>query len=150
MADGLGRGRMRGCPLALLLLGLSLGACRTVVPSLPRYIVTFAPIQLAVGHPGLCVAVDPTDAHGVWWWEPGRSGCTSRTTGPTVFAADLAKVTARNGAATQVEFRVPLMAGPPRDYTLVIEGDGLRDAASGERVPTERRNDLNIPPAHSQ
>ena len=146
MVDGLGRGRT----LVLLLLGLSLGACRTVAPAVPRYIVTLAPIPLAVGHPGLCVAVDPTDAHGVWWWEPGRSGCSSRTTGPTVFAADRAKVTARNGAATQVEFRVPLMTGPARDYTLVIDGGGLRDAASGEKVPTERRNDLSIPPAHGQ
>ena len=42
------------------------------------------------------------------------------------------------------------MTGPPRDYTLVIEGGGLRDAASGEKVATERRNDLSIPAAHGQ
>jgi hypothetical protein len=134
----------------LLLVGLSLGACRTLAPPVPRYIVTLTPINLAIGHPGVCIAVDPTDAHGVWWWEPGPSGCSSRTTGPTVFRADLATVATAQGAATEVGFRVPLMSGPPRDFRLVLHDDGMRVAASGERVSTERRRDLDIPPAHGR
>jgi hypothetical protein len=42
------------------------------------------------------------------------------------------------------------MAGPPRDYALVIDGGELRNVASGERVSTERRSDLNISPPHGQ
>jgi hypothetical protein len=135
----------------LLLLGLSLGACRTLAPSVSRYIVTSAPIKLVDGHPGLCIAVDPADAQGVWWWEPGPSGCSSRTTGPTVFRAHLATVaTARGSRATEVGFRVPMMSGPPREFRLVLDDDGMRVAASGERVSTERRSDLDIPPAYGR
>jgi hypothetical protein len=137
----------------LLLLGLSLGACRTVAPSVPRYIVTLTPVSLGVGpgHPGLCIAVDPADAQGVWWWQPGPSGCSSRITGPTVFRAHLATVaTAQDSGATEVGFQVPLMSGPPRDFKLVVQDDSLRVAASGERVSTERRSTLDIPPAHGR
>ena len=134
----------------LLLLGLSLAACRTLAPSVPRYIVTLTPVSLGPGPggTGLCIAVDPADAQGVWWWQPGPSGCSSRITGPTVFRAHLATVaTARGSGATEVGFQVPLIEGPPRDFRLVLQGDGMRVADSGERVSTERRSDLDIPRA---
>ena len=133
----------------VLLLALSLGACRTLAPAAPRYIVTLTPVSLGIGpgnHPGLCIAVDSADAQGVWWWQPGPSGCSSRITGPTVFRAHLATVaTARGSGATEVGFQVPLMEGPPRDFRLVLQGDGMRVADSGERVSTERRSNLDIP-----
>ena len=135
----------------LLLLGLSIGACRTVSPSVPRYIVALTPVSLGGGQPGLCIAVDPTDAQGVWWWQPGPSGCSSRITGPTVFRAQLATVApARDSGPIEVGFQVPVMEGPPRDFRLVLYEDGMRIVASGERVSTERRRDLDIPPAHGR
>jgi hypothetical protein len=53
------------------------------------------------------VAVDPTDPKGVWWWEPGRSGCSSRSTGPSAFRGDDATVLAGHAAPRDlVEFAV--------------------------------------------
>src|SRR5688500_13556002 len=103
--------------LVLLLVGLALGACRTSAPSVPRYLVTVAPIQvLDARHPGLCIAVNPADPHGVWWWEPGPSGCSSRTTGPAVFSAHHATVSARKSSgAIDVGFQLPLMVSDPLD-----------------------------------
>jgi hypothetical protein len=139
-----------GCTF-LLLLGLSIGACRTSAPPVPRYIVTATAINLVgLGHPGLCLAVDPTDAQGVWWWEPGPAGCSTRTTGPTVFRAQLATVAAptRSGVIA-VRFQLQLMSGP-RDVRLVLQDGGLRVTASDARVSTERRDDLDIPPAYGR
>lgn len=136
--------------LTLLLLGLSLGACRTLAPAVPRYIVTLTPVSLGPGpnDPGLCIAVDPADAQGVWWWQPGPSGCSSRITGPTVFRAHLATVaTARGSGATEVGFQVPLMEGPPRDFRLVLHDAVMRVEPLGEQVSTERRSTLDIPSA---
>jgi hypothetical protein len=134
----------------LLLLVLSLGACRTLAPAVPRYIVTLTPVSLGGGdpgrHPGLCIAVDPVDAQGVWWWQPGPSGCSSRITGPTVFRAHLATVTtATDSGATEVGFQVPVMEGPPREFKLVLHDASMRVVASGERVSTERRSAIDIP-----
>jgi hypothetical protein len=133
-----------------LLLGLSLGGCRTSARPVPRYIVTVAPINLVgAGHPGLCIAVDPADAQGVWWWEPGPSGCSSRTTGPTVFRAP-ATVAAPGGSGDiEVRFQLQLMSGV-RDVRLLVHDGGVRETASGALVSTERRRDLDIPPAYGR
>jgi len=133
----------------VLFLGLSVGACRTASRSVPRYIVTTKPLDIVgVGHPGLCIAIDPTDEHGVWWWEPGPSGCSTRTTGPTVFRAQLATVTANRGSDDiDVRFTLQLMNGS-RDVRLHLQDGGLSVTGSGARVPTQRRDDLNIPPAY--
>jgi hypothetical protein len=137
--------------LLLLLLGLSPVACRSSAPSVPRYIVTVTPINLVgVGHPGHCIAVDPTDAQGVWLWEPGPSGCSSRTTGPMVFRAQPATVAVPIGSgAIEVHFQLQLMSGP-RDVELLIQDGGTRVTASGVAVSTERRSDLDIPPAYGR
>ena len=135
------------CTLSFL-LGLSLGDCGTSAPSVPRYIVTVAPINLVgAGHPGLCIAVDPADVQGVWWWEPGPSGCSSRTTGPTVFRVP-ATVAARGGSGDiEVRFQLQLMSGV-RDVRLLLHDGSVRDTASGALVSTARRRDLDIPPAY--
>src|SRR4029453_19107515 len=80
--------RMR-VPFIPTLLGLALVACRSMPPEAApaRYIVTTAPLGVGAASPGICVAVDPTDPQGIWWWEPGWSGCSSRSTGPGVFHA---------------------------------------------------------------
>lgn len=136
---------------SVLFLGLSVGACRTVSPSVPRYTVTATPLDIVgAGHPGLCVAIDPTDEHGVSWWEPGPSGCSTRTSGPTVFRAQLATVAANRGSdAIDVRFTLPLMSGS-RDVRLLLNDGGLSVTGSGARVPTQRRDDLNIPPAYER
>ena len=112
-----------------------------------RYVVTAAP--LGVGVPvKLCLAVDPADVHGVWWWEPGKNGCANRSTGPGVFKADSATVSRDNGAI-EAAFRLRLHAGVGErdslDVRLTIEGGRMRSSASVEGVPVVTRGDLEIP-----
>ena len=132
---------------SLLLLLLILAGCRTSAPSTLRYAVTATPVDMGFD---LCIAVDPTDAHGVWWWQPGPSGCASRITGPTVFTAERASVRAsRQPGSTDVSFTLQLMSGP-RDVELVLQNSEMRVTGSGVRVATQRRADLEIPPAHGR
>ena len=142
-------------PALTALLAVALGGCGTtpqISPAAPRYIVTAAPIDVGGVSRLLCVGVDPSDAEGVWWWEPGSSGCMSRSTGPGVFHAERAVVTSRGGAeALEVSFRVQLKAPSasalPRfaDVLLIVENGEIRAAASGARVGSARRADLELP-----
>ena len=69
----------------------------------------------------------------------------------TGFSAHLATVaTDKDSGATEVGFQVPVMEGPPRELRLVLHDDDMRVVATGERVSTERRRDLDIPPAHGR
>jgi hypothetical protein len=140
----------RCVPSILLILGLSLGACHASIPP-ARYIVTAAPLQvLGAGHPGLCIAIDPADAEGIWWWEPGPSGCSRRTTGPTVFHADDGKVASRQGAdIVDARFTLQLHNGS-RGVRLVLQNHTMEVAGSDARVSTERRKDLDIPFAYGR
>src|SRR3954468_9058114 len=89
------RMRESAAPCILLpLLVLFLFDCATSAPSTPRYTVTATPVDVVSGGFGLLNAVDPADAEGFGWCQPGPSGCASRTTGPTVFAADRTSVVA--------------------------------------------------------
>lgn len=110
--------------------------------SAPRYTVTATPITL-FGQLLFCIAIDPTDPQGVWWWEPGR-GCTSRSTGPDVFRAHRAVVTTTSSGGVEVYFQMQLMRGP-RDVRLVLQDGALRDTSSGVTVKTEQRKDLKVP-----
>ena len=96
----------------------------------------------------LCIAVDPGDPHGVWWWEPGADGCTSRSTGPTVFHGDEAAVsrTARP-EVTAASFRLGLHSRTPSflDVRLAIEDGRMRSLDTGAAVALQRRNDLDVP-----
>jgi len=145
------RMRESAAPCILLpLLVLFLFDCATSAPSTPRYTVTATPVDVVTGGFGLCIAVDPADAQGVWWWQPGPSGCASRTTGPTVFAADRASVRASaDSGSIEVNFTLQLMSGP-RDVTLVLQNSEMRVMASGVRVATQRRADLEIPLAYGR
>jgi hypothetical protein len=72
-----------------LLLASTLVACRPASQprlSAPRYVVTESPIDVGRGI-RLCIAVDPADHRGMWWWQPGATGCDSRSTGPGLFHA---------------------------------------------------------------
>jgi hypothetical protein len=128
---------------------LALSVCRAA-PADGPYIVTAAPIAGVIS-PGLCVAVDSRDPHGVWWWEPGRSGCAGRSTGPRAFRGDDANVTARGSAELEARFRIQMM--PASDSTepqytnvaLVFREGRASVIGFGTSVPTTRRNNLDMP-----
>jgi hypothetical protein len=117
-----------------------------------RFLVTQEPIDVGVNPAGLCVAVDPTDPRGVWWWQPGPLDCSSRSTGPAVFHAEEAAVPLADGAV-DIYFRIaliplPEMSGPPfADIALRLEGGQMRADATGAQVSMGVRTDLDIPEA---
>ena len=69
--------------LALVVTLAIVGCDRGAAPADGRYLVDRQLRLTSARGLRLCVAVDPRDPHGVWWWQPGASGCTSRSTGPT-------------------------------------------------------------------
>lgn len=106
---------------------------------------------IGFGHPGLCIAVDPTDKHGVWWWDPGPSGCSTSINGPTaVIRAQQAEVVRTRFGAVNASFQLQLHRGGPLDVVLLLQDGSLRDTASGMRVLTSRRTNLDIPPAYGR
>jgi hypothetical protein len=131
----------------LLLLVPFLVGCRGSAPSVPRYTVTTTPVDVVGAGFGLCIAVDRTDAQGVWWWQPGPSGCASRITGPAVFRAERAQVrTSTDSSFVYASFTLQLHRGT-RDVQLALQDSEMRITGSDIRVSTQRRADLEIPPA---
>src|SRR2546423_1403501 len=134
-----------------LLLGCALVACGCTSESqrlVSRYVITVRPIDVLVGAQGLCVAVNPADRQGVWWWEPGTSGCSSRSTGPGVFHAEEARVSqSKQPGPINISFRVGTHSTTHAfvDVHLVLDSGDLRDVESGARVPTRQQNDLDVP-----
>jgi hypothetical protein len=112
----------------------------------PSYVVTTSPLDLGVGT-GICVAVDRHDQHGVWWWEPGLSGCSTRSTGPDIFPADAASVTSGAGEASDVSFRIQTHSRTSSfvDVRLVVSEREIRVLNSGARVSAHVRRDLRLP-----
>jgi hypothetical protein len=138
------------------LLAWALVACEATSPprsTAPRYLVTANPIDIGFGARRLCVAVDPLDERGVWWWEPGGSGCADRSTGPGVFQADQAFVS-RSGHAGPITlgFRVGThsFTRPFVRVRLVVEDGQMWAIESGARVPIRRRSDLDVPEAAAE
>ena len=138
----------RICSIALL--SLVLIACRPAPPSEPsaaRYLVTESPIDVGGGI-RLCVAVDPVDERGVWWWGPGRTGCASRSTGPRPFHPEDGRVSrATTGGAATCEFRLGTHSRkrPFIDVRLVLENGTLRGVESGEQVAVQQWKSLDVP-----
>ena len=127
-----------------------------VVALVPRYTVTATPIDLLGQGRGLCIAVDPTDPHGVWWWEPDwrLPGCTGRSTGPSVFRAQQGTVAITSSGALEIRFQLylhtryrPGMSDSEgqRDVRLLLQNGFMRDVDSGASVTTHRRRDLEMP-----
>ena len=126
---------------APLVLALVVVACG---PPAPNYLVTATPIEVGAGL-RFCVAVDAMDAGGVWWWQPGRSGCSTRSTGPGVFRGENGLVVTRPGShEVDARFRVGLIRmpnAPPPDHLdvhLVLADGHVSAPATGARVATER------------
>jgi hypothetical protein len=119
-------------------------------PAVARYTVTATPLNVIGGnHPGLCIAVDPDDKQGVWWWDPGPAGCSTSINSPRVFRAQQAAV-ARAGAVVDVRFELQLHVAPPLNVTLKLQDSDLQDVGSGMRVSTARRANLDIAPAYGR
>jgi hypothetical protein len=123
---------------------LALAACR---PGQARYLVTATPIDVGVGT-GLCLAIDPLDQHGIWWWQPGATGCASRSTGPGVFHAAEGRIsTSVSGTPTSVGFRLGTHSTtrPFIDVQLLVEDASIRALNTGATASLEGRNDLEVP-----
>lgn len=142
--------------VASLVAGSMFGGCaqagRDDEQAARRYVVTASPIDVRVGS-GLCVAVDPNDPIGVWWWQPGKD-CSSRSTGPMVFHAEEAAVVPSDRRQTvDIRFRVPVKRRPDSsdpsfvDVSLRFENGKLRAEATGSQVDTVTRHNLEIPEA---
>jgi hypothetical protein len=129
--------------VAWLLISVAAAGCATIAP--PRYLVTKAPFEFLSRHPGFCVAVDPSDPQGVWWWEPGRDGCASRSTGPVVIRGDRARVARLATGEHDVHFEIQLMTGTPLQVDLRLVDAELRWVTSDVVRPVERRPDLTMP-----
>lgn len=132
---------------------VSLVLAQTVVgcgSTAPRYVVTSAPIEVGA-RLRFCVAVDASDPAGVWWWQPGSTGCSTRSTGPGVFRGDHGAVATREGSReVDARFRVGLHRIDPTqpdflDVHLVVAGDAMSAPATGARVATARRSSLDVP-----
>jgi hypothetical protein len=128
---------------------IGLAACGSRLPpstaTVPRYIVTASPIDINVGT-AICVAVNQKDEHGVWWWEPGVAGCSTRSTGPEVFPASSATVVSSSNDASDVSFRIPIqsLTTPYVDVRLVVSEREIRVVNSGARVLAHVRRDLHL------
>jgi hypothetical protein len=126
--------------LLLIFLGI------VTQPAPARYAVSSAPLN--VGSSGkLCIAVDPSDPHGIWWWQSWTDNCATRDTGPGLIKADEATVSI-DSVGVHASFRLGLHGVPPQpdhlDVRLVIAGRRIR-SESGNDVPVVYRADLNIP-----
>jgi len=142
-----GMRRNRCCVLVVgVTLILAAGACRSHAAA-PRYVVTAEAIDVGVGA-DLCVAVDPFDTQGVYWWEPRGRGCAKRSTGPGVFHADAARVAQRAPSGSiALAFRVGVhsLERPFVDVQLTLKDDELVDASTGDRVRMLTRANLIVP-----
>src|SRR5438552_5104087 len=119
-----------------LLLSLAVLACSATSQSMvPRYITSASPIEY------LCVAVDPLQKDGVWWWQSFTSGCATRSTGPGVFKADQATVSHATRSTVVITFRVGMHSTtePFREIHLVIEGDSMHSHAKRYHNGRSRR-----------
>ena len=88
------------------------------------------------------------DPHGVWWWEPGATGCPSRSTGPNVFHADQAHVSRETSASpVSVGFRLGTHSTtrPFIDVQMVVESGTMRVVDSRAKASLRERTDLDVP-----
>lgn len=152
--------RFHSRPMQVRLLAPSLrrsvaiAACACTVscglkPEIAPYLVTGLPLN--TGDTVLCVAVDPTDRHGIWSWGPGPDGCATRSTGPqAAFPAEGAIVSSA-GDVIHARFQLRMIRAPDStrppivEVRLMLANGEFRAMGSGARVPIVRRADLNIP-----
>jgi hypothetical protein len=134
----------------LALVISQLVGCRsmsTTQSSPARYDATVTPIAVGLETLELCIAVDPADPRGVWWWEPGSNGCATRSTGPAVFRGDEASVSQPSGKSTTASFRLQTHSAtrPFITVRLTLTDQTMTSLDTGSKVTLQRRGDLDIP-----
>lgn len=111
--------------------------------SRPSYVSSATPLDIG-GHKLLCVSIARNDPPPVRWWEPGRLGCKTRSTGPSVFVARDATVNSGAGSVT-ARFRLSLHDGGFRQVTLILKDGVMRSQESGDGVQTVETPRLDVP-----
>src|SRR4051794_1077236 len=122
---------------ALFISVVGVTACESPTQSSTAgsYLVTSTPIDTGVTSPALCIAVDTSQADGVWWWSPGRNGCASRSTGPGLFRGMHVTASGAAPGAVEVRFQLQLIdvdhpAGRTADVILTLQDQYMRAQAS--------------------
>jgi hypothetical protein len=139
--------RRGGLTLVVVLAALACRATPQPRPSDSQYLFTESAIDVGEGIE-LCIAVDPGDPQGVWWWTPGEAGCTSRSSGPGLVHADAATVSRGTAAArTTVSFRLGTHSArrPFIDVRLAVQDGTMRALESGAQVMLQTRGNLDVP-----
>lgn len=121
------------------------------------YIVTVEPLRVNTGPAGLCIAIDPLDRAGIWWWGPGRSGCSSRNTLPgprrenatgiaALFHPERATVSEDSSGTVYASFRLGLHFPPEFiDIELTAQAGRIRCTRTGAEVLAKRLSVLDVP-----
>jgi hypothetical protein len=118
---------------------------RTTGPAGPRYAISAEPVD--VGGVRICVAVEPRNTSGIWWWDAGRD-CATRSS--SLMKAEDAAVsqTGRSGQLN-ARFKLQLISDDPTgrfvDVSIVLEGDHMAVPATGARCRLTRRDGLDVP-----
>jgi hypothetical protein len=141
---------MTRCPFStwlVVMVAAAAAACHAGVrrTSPPRYAVTALPLDVGVRPVMFCLAIDPNEPSGLWWWEPGPSGCTSRSTGPGVFHGDHTEVRSSGTGDVDARFEIQLHGAGARRVEIGIANDTILAKSTGAGVPVERRYTLDIP-----
>ena len=125
---------------------VSLATVSLRAPTQDGYIASVEPVNVGLDQK-ICIAAAPRTRDGIWWWEPGPSGCTTRSTGPDVFHAEQATITSPSTDRFVLAFRLAThsTSRPFLDVKLVVEKGEMRSSESGPPVPVYRRGNLNIP-----
>lgn len=144
-------------PGSALLLAASIGLSMSVPTASAQrpgrtYLMTATPIYVGLGTKGMCIAIDPQDSTGVWWWQSWRPTCATRSTGPGVFHAENGRVsTSPRSKVIGAHLRLDLIPRPGQrqqehvDIDVAFEGNRVRSPATGATVAISRRNNLEIP-----
>jgi hypothetical protein len=124
----------------LLVLGFATASCGPT----DRYIVTTTAFDaIGVSQLTLCFAVEPTNPEGVWWWRPGRSGCSTRSS--SLVQGQVARTTVLASGQVEASFQLPMANGETRQVELVFSAGTVRASATGVSVRSEQRKALDMP-----
>jgi hypothetical protein len=123
----------------------------------PGFVVTSEPLRTHDGPGvGLCFAIDASDPTGVWWWGPGKTGCTTRntlvrphdeaSTGlSALFHPPDAKVAQSGAGNVEARFRLGLQNRQPPDFVdvvLIASTESIGSPATGLSVAAKLLEDI--------
>ena len=106
----------------------------------PTYAVTLEPLTVGTGQ--ICLAIDEHDADHLWWWQPGRSGCNTRSTDPLF--KNKARVGFSSSGGTDIQWN-HRQYGTVRSFAFHLEGGFFYSPATGQRVAMVERARLDVP-----